>query len=213
VLPGRGLVQIGLSTGEAASASTRCVAEAETSFGPQAPALRPGELGHVSTPLFAGMEGSARVLVLAAIDTSDEETRPRDLSLVVEPITALGRAYDVSARRFLAYPEGKLDRGAATFELTRTSSATGTRLVVESPRGTWIVHAPAPMTTIALPDVAAARRILAESTSGVVQSFELTGTFADHWRLDAGPTVERTIGRLRAVATTQCFRPGPCTVE
>lgn len=213
-LPGRGLVQVGLSTGEDDPETPACtVAPSELAYGVTSWSLGAGELGHIAAPLHSGMEGSHRVLVLAAIDTSDEETRPRDLSLVLETVDALGEELDLTARRFLGHPEGTLDRSAATFTLVRTSSATGTRLVLESPVGTWIVHAPASMATIALPDVAAARAVLTESTSGVVQSYALDAPYTDAWRLDAGPSIERSIEALRAIATTECFRPGPCTVD
>jgi hypothetical protein len=212
ILPGRGLMLLGLATAKGSSPS--CIVEGSAQpFGDESNPVGRGQIALSAAPLHSGLEGSKRVLIAAAVDVGEGETRSLDLNLLIEPLDHLGPSHDLSTRSFLPYPQATLDRDAATLLFTQPSPSSGTRLAIESADGGWIIYAPPGRTSWSLPDVDTPRAVLLGAQIGTLQSFELDSAYTDLWSLGSSERIDRSIEHLRAVATTECSRTAPCKIE
>jgi hypothetical protein len=216
ILPGRGVLPLGLSAGldVLGMGTPDCRIEGvRRPFGEQSPTLENGQLPLTMAPPHSGIEGSQLALLVVAIDPNTV-TSALQLNAIVERVTSVRPEQDLSPATYLPYPTGQLDRGGRTFAFSQAvTGATATRVEVQRGDETWLVYAPAGTTNVAFPDVETARDVLANATATLVQAMRIDGDYVDLWRFGSGKTLDRLVETINAFVVTQCQEGGACTIQ
>ena len=208
---GRGLVPLGLGAGLLRDGSTtsNCVIGGVTNpFGPGTPALNDGELALSLAPPHSGLEGSQTVLLSLALDIDGLVASGGDGFQVSAILNRVDRveADQAVTGTFPAFPTGTVDKGDA--EVTFTSPVSGitvTRTEINEGGRTWLIYAPA-QATVALPDVATGRSILADADGAVILTIDMASSvsYDDVWTLASGSTIDRLFDTIDGFVVTDC---------
>ncbi len=211
VVPGRGLVPLGLSAGLDTLTDTETpdgrIAGVEEPFGPNSAALDDGFVPLSTAPAHSGIEGSRLVLALLALDIdSIAGDGGLQLSTIVNYVDRFDETENVTGS-FMPYPSGVFDVGNASY--TPTAATPGAALVrIALTRGTdeWLVWAPHSGTTAAqLPNIPALRGALLGT--GVDALLQMVGTsvpYADLFTFGSGKTADQLGLNTTGFAIQQC---------
>jgi hypothetical protein len=208
ILPGRGLLPLGLSAGldvlhmDTADCKIDGV---DKPFGDNSPKLMDGQMPLSMSPPHAGLEGSKLFMLLLSLDPKTISGSNIQLTALVKRKDSVSQAESFSDQTYLGFPTGTLAKAAGTFTLAgAVAGANVVRLQIENGADTWLVYAPSSMTTITTPNVAAARGVLSGSTKSFVQAIQLEGNYNDVWTLGSGKTLDHFVDNVDAFVVQQC---------
>jgi hypothetical protein len=213
-LPGRGLLPLGIASGldVPAGGSSDCrIGGAKRPFGDLSAPLEDGFMPLSVAPLHGGLEGSALMLLLFAVESKPPLRRGAPLSVLVACRLALDGEESLADPGWVAHPSAAWSAADATVSFDDTpSDATLVRLDVETARGRWLVHAPADRGQIALPEEPEARAVLAApQIRSAVTRIRSDVPYADLWALEGKPLADHII----AFTEQPCAADGRCAAE
>ena len=222
ILDGRGLVPLGVTAGldvlEPDETPDCRVAGLVEPFGPGSADTAPSQLALSMAPLHAGGEGSETFLLLVAANVDEllGEEGLRATGLVSRTPDGVAPSQVVPGP-FLALPTGEVELASARIRLGEAvAGAVVNRIEVQGAAGTWIVYAPAELTSVSLPAVEEVRALAeAPVESAYILSLATPGVFADAFRLASGRTLNRLVTTLEAFSVQECVRAegAPCRIR
>lgn len=216
ILPGRGVVPLGLSAGvdvlkdEPADCK---VAGIKEPFGPNSPELDDGQMALSMAPAHSGIEGSSLAILSIALDPDSLTSSALQLNAIVEHVPSVAASQSIASRSYLPYPQGSVSRGMGTATLTSAiTGATAVRYEIQNGDDSWLVYAPASMTSVSFPNVPSARTTLAGTGDVYVQAIQIDGDYASMWTFGSGKTLDHLIEQIKAFVVQGCTtEAGPCT--
>lgn len=220
ILPGRGILPLGLSAGvdvldkEAADCK---IGGVEAPFGENSADLNDGQMPLTMAPPHSGIEGSKIALLSLALDVESITDSGLQLNAVVSRVDSVGATQSLSSLSYLPYPKGSLTRGTGTFAFTTAvTGATASRFEIQRGGETWLVYAPASLASVTMPTVTAPAAVLANATDAYVQAIKVEGnSYADMWKFGSGKTLDNLISNIDAFVVQQCETTAgsACTIQ
>lgn len=216
ILPGRGLLPLGLTAGLKKDMSTSCQVEGvKKPFGDNSPQLMDGQIPLSMAPPHSGVEGSQLLMLLLALDPKTITGSNLQLNAIVKRKSSIGLNENLSSDAYLPYPKGTLSRAGKKMTLMTAgiAGATATRLQIEKGNQTWLVYAPATQMEIAAPDIAAASDVFTTSEKSFVQAIKVAAPFKDLWTFGSGKTADHLVEQLDAFVVQECSTMADATCK
>jgi hypothetical protein len=208
ILPGRGLVPLGLSAGldVLKSEPPDCkIAGAAKPFGDMSPTLQDGQLALSMAPPHAGIEGSKLFMLLLSLDPKTISGKNLELTALVKRKDMIAASESFGDSAYLPFPKGTLARAAGTFTLSgAVTGANVVRVHVDSGNDTWLIYAPAGRMTIATPNVTNARAVLTNANRSYIEAIKTSGDYKDVWTFGSGKTLDHFVDTVDAFVVQQC---------
>jgi hypothetical protein len=208
ILPGRGILPLGLSAGvdildkEAADCK---VGGVEEPFGANSAKLNDGQMPLTMAPPHSGIEGSTIALLALALDVESITDSGLQLNAIVSRVSSVEANQTISAT-YLPYPKGSLTRGSGTFAFTTAATgATASRFEIQRGAETWLVYAPASSMSVTLPTgVTTTSDVVTNASDAYVQAIKVSGSYSDMWKFGSGKTLDNLISNIDAFVVQQC---------
>jgi hypothetical protein len=209
LVPGRGLLPLGLSAGLDTEDDTDTpdgrVFGVDEPFGKNSDPLEDGYVPLSMAPPHSGIEGSQVLLVGVALDIESITDSGVQISVLVNRVNQIGERATLTGT-FPAFPQGSLDVGRGVFTPGNSVSGAGvTRLRMERNGQEWLVYAPHGMTAFTLPNVATAKNdVLGAGMDALLQVVSSEASFTDLFTFGSGRTVDRLGETTNAFVVQQC---------
>jgi hypothetical protein len=210
----RGIVPLGVVTGQKDPGGAQVIGD-PFPFGAASDRLEPGELGLSSAPPHAGLEGSQRLLIAVALDTSSMTSA--EMSAVIRKLDRFDETI-VLDRSFPSYPGGRLDVTSGRF-VAQDPAALGdvVRIDILSGRATWSIYAASSRDVPLVIDLPAVDEVLdvrATFRAARISTLWIDRPYASLWSLADARGIDDSITETTAFASEPCAPDGlACIVQ
>ena len=213
VVPGRGLLPLGLTAGidvEKEEAADGFVFGADEPFGPNSEKLADGEVALAMAPLHSGIESAQLQLISIALDPNAiASSGGTQLSTIINRVDKVTEKQSISGD-FLGFPTGTFDTASAKFTPSGmgVTGAQSMRLVVtnSSTDDEWLIYAPTGAAAeVALPDVAAVKAEVISGTPAVLlQVMNTSATYTEMFTLGSPKSLAALPDTLQSFVIQDC---------
>lgn len=209
VVPGRGLVPLGLSAGLDTLTDTETadgrIAGVEEPFGPNSQPLDDGFVPLSMAPPHSGVEGSQLVLALLALDIDSITDGGLQLSAIVRYVDRFDETENITGD-FIPYPQGTLDVANARYTPSGvTAGASVARIAFTRGEDEWLVWSKGDGSPVQLPNVPALRTaVLGTGVEALLQMVGTNVTYSDLFTFGSGRTADALGLNTTGFAIQQC---------
>jgi hypothetical protein len=213
VIPGRGLLPLGLTAGidvEKEEVADGFVFGASEPFGPNSEKLADGEVALAMAPLHSGIEAAKLQLISIALDpNSIASSGGTQLSTIINRVARVGEKQAITGE-FLGFPTGTFDTASAKFTPTGTgvAGAQSMRMVVtnSSTNDEWLIYVPnGASAEVTLPNVAAVKnQVISGTPSVLLQVMNTSAAYNEMFTLGSAKSLSALPDTLDSFVIQDC---------